>query len=76
MLKLLRINEEGSFIDGCRISDVTLADIDLNYKSNINFKMAVDEKSKNKRGLTIFGKHFGNYNQDIHVRVLYNDNQT
>ncbi len=73
MLKLIRINGEGSFIDGCRISDVNLSQIALNYKSDIRFKLAVDEKSKNKRGLTVFGKHFGNYNQDILIRVLYRD---
>ncbi|WP_239615981.1 ArsR/SmtB family transcription factor [Cohnella mopanensis] len=75
MLKLIRINGEGSFIDGCRISDVTMSQIALNYKSDIRFKMAVEEKSKNKRGLTVFGKHFGNYNQDILIRVLYRDLQ-
>jgi predicted transcriptional regulator len=73
MLKFIRINQEGSFIDGCRISDLTLDDIGLDYKSDINFKIAVDEKSKNKRGMTIFGKNFGNYNQDLLVRVLYSD---
>jgi len=73
LLKLIRINRDGSFIDGCRISDVTLSDIALNYKSDIRFKFAVEEKSKNKRGLTVYGKNFGNYNQDILIRVLYAD---
>ncbi|MEW9701198.1 ArsR/SmtB family transcription factor [Paenibacillus sp. SI8] len=75
VLKLIRVNEEGSFIDGCRISDVTLSDINLDYKSDINFKMAVDDKSKNKRGLTIYGQNFGNYNQDLLARVLYTDQE-
>jgi predicted transcriptional regulator len=73
MLKLIRVNNEGSFIDGCRISNVGLKDIDLNYKSDLNFRIAVDDKSKNKRGLTIYGQNFGNYNQDLLVRVLYTD---
>lgn len=73
MLKLIRINNEGSYIDGCRISDITLSDIGLDYKSDIKLKIAVSEKSKNKRGFTIYGKHFGNYNQDLLVRVLYTD---
>lgn len=70
MLKLLRINEEGTFIDGCRISNVTMSDIGLNAKSNINFKLAVSS-NQNGGGITIFGKDFGNYHQDIVVRVLY-----
>ncbi|WP_340007662.1 winged helix-turn-helix transcriptional regulator [Paenibacillus sp. FSL K6-0276] len=71
MLKLIRINNEGSFIDGCRISDVTLDDIHLDYKSELTFRIAVTDKPVNKRGLTIYGKHFGNYSQDLLARVLY-----
>ncbi|MEK5235688.1 winged helix-turn-helix transcriptional regulator [Paenibacillus sp. FSL L8-0470] len=72
MLKLIRINNEGSFIDGCRISDITLDDIKLDYKSELTFRIAVTDKPVNKRGLTIYGKHFGNYSQDLMARVLYN----
>ncbi|WNS46758.1 winged helix-turn-helix transcriptional regulator [Paenibacillus sp. MMS20-IR301] len=72
MLKLIRINNEGSFIDGCRISDITLDDIKLDYKSELTFRIAVTDKPFNKRGLTIYGKHFGNYSQDLLARVLYN----
>lgn len=71
MLKLIRINNEGSFIDGCRISDLTLDDIQLDYKSELTFRIAVTDKPVNKRGLTIYGKHFGNYSQDLLARVLY-----
>ncbi|MBT2764156.1 winged helix-turn-helix transcriptional regulator [Paenibacillus sp. FSL W8-0187] len=71
MLKLIRINKEGSFIDGCRISDVGLDQIQLDYKSELTFRIAVNEQSVNKRGLTIYGKHFGNYSQDLLARVLY-----
>lgn len=72
MLKLIRINDEGSFIDGCRISDVTLRHIGLNYKSDILLRIAVTEGHTNKRGLTLYGKNFGKYSQDILARVLYN----
>lgn len=71
MLKLIRINREGSYIDGCRISNVNLDDIGLDYRSDINFRIAVTEQPANKRGLTIFGKNFGNYSQDLLVRALY-----
>ncbi|MFB5762826.1 ArsR/SmtB family transcription factor [Paenibacillus medicaginis] len=73
MLKLIRINKNGSFIDGCRISDVTLQDIGLDYKSELTFRIAVTDKSVNKRGMTIYGKNFGNYNQDLLARVLYDE---
>ncbi|GAB6929463.1 ArsR family transcriptional regulator [Paenibacillus sp. JCM 10914] len=71
MLKLIRINREGCFIDGYRISNVSLDQIQLDYKSELTFRVAVNERSVNKRGLTLYGKHFGNYSQDLLARILY-----
>ncbi len=73
MLKLIRINQHGSFIDGCRISEVTIDDIGLNYKSDITLRLSVSDQSENKGGLTIFGKRFGNFSQDLLLRVLYEE---
>lgn len=72
LLKLLSINQYGTFIDGLKISDVTLEDLNLTYKSDISLKISVPESAKHIGGVTIFGKYFGNYNQGIHVRVIYN----
>lgn len=71
LLKLLRINEEGTFIDGCRISNRSIQDIQLNYQSDLKLKISVPSGNDHSKGLTLFGKHFGNYNQDILVRVLF-----
>jgi predicted transcriptional regulator len=68
--KLLRINDEGTFIDGCRISDVTIGDIGLHQQSDIKFKMSVSETG-NSGGLTIYGRNFGNYDHDLVARVLF-----
>ena len=72
LLKLLNVNSFGTFIDGMKISDVTLEDLGLTYKSDILLKLAVPEETKHVGGLTIFGKNFGNYNQGISVRLIYN----
>ena len=71
MLKLLVINKRGTFIDGLQISDVTINDLNLTDKSTIRLKLAVNDDSKYVGGLTIYGKNFGNYNQDINVRINY-----
>lgn len=73
LLKLLTINSEGSFIDGVKISDTTIGDIDVDYKSNIVFKIEAPESNGHSGGMTIFGKGFGNYNQDIRVRVVFEE---
>lgn len=71
LLKLLVINQTGTFIDGLKISDITINDFNLDYKSTIKLKFAVPDTAKYIGGLTIFGKNFGNYNQDINVRISY-----
>lgn len=71
ILKLLVVNEQGTFIDGLKISDVTIRDFNFNYKSTIKFKLAVPDTANYIGGLTIFGKNFGNYNQNIEIRMSY-----
>lgn len=71
LLKLLVINKKGTFVDGLKISDVTIDQFNLDYRSSIRFKLAVDENSKHKGGLTLFGKSFGNYSQDVNVSISY-----
>lgn len=54
-----------------QISNVTIEDFNFDYKSTIKFKFAVPDTAHYVGGLTIFGKNFGNYNQDINVRMSY-----
>lgn len=71
LLKLLVINQNGTYIDGLKISDVNIHDFNFDYRSTIKFKLEVPENAKHVGGLTIFGKSFGNYNQDINIRIDY-----
>ena len=71
LLKLLVINQKGTFIDGLKISDVTIDRLHLDYRSSLRFRLAVDDDAKHVGGLTIFGKTFGNYGQDIKVNIHY-----
>lgn len=71
LLKLLHINKNGTFIDGLKISDVTSDDLNLDSTSNIRFRLGVDENSQRVGGLTIYGKSFGNYEQDIKASLYY-----
>lgn len=70
LLKVLKINNEGTFIDGTRISDVKLADLQIDLKQ-WTFRIAVHEDAQNVGGVTLFGTGFGNYNQDIVFKLYY-----
>lgn len=70
LLKILRINKNETLIDGDSISDVTLKDIDFTQPL-MKLKIAVDDDAKYAGGLTLFGKNFGNHNQDIISTVYY-----
>lgn len=69
MMKMLEIDRHGTFIDGLKISDVNTRQMVLTDTDDLILRFSVMEPSKNIGGLTLFGKNFGNYNQDIKVRI-------
>ena len=71
LLKLIVINEEGTFVDGLKVSDVSTESLSLDYNSTLKFRLAVLEDSEHVGGLTIYGKNFGNYRQDMRVQLSY-----
>ena len=71
LLKLLVINEAGTFIDGLQISDVSIDEFMFDYRSKIRFRLAVKDDAEHVGGLTIFGSSFGNYAQDIRASLNY-----
>ena len=71
LLKLLTVNGEGTYMDGRKISDVSLVKLHIDHEAPIVFRLESPENAYNKGGMTLFGKGFGNYNQDIHVRVIF-----
>ncbi|MGI5896168.1 MAG: ArsR/SmtB family transcription factor [Oscillospiraceae bacterium] len=74
LLKVLTINQEGVFIDGTKISDTTVNDLAIDFKSSILLRLSVSRtRSINSGGITLFGKDYGNYNQDIHFEALYKE---
>lgn len=71
LLKLLVINDYGTYIDGLKISDVSTLSLHLDYSSDIRLRLAVENDSEHVGGITLYGKSFGNYDQDIRVTINY-----
>lgn len=68
-LKLLRITDEGTYIDGRKISNITISDLQPEINEPIKFKFKTADNQES-HGITLFGNGFGKYEQDILVRVI------
>lgn len=70
-LKHVRVNTIDTGIDGESYSKISIDDLELNEAPFITLRLAVEPDAINKGGLTLFGKGFGNYDQNIIIRLYY-----
>jgi predicted transcriptional regulator len=68
-LKSWRVTPDGAFIDGMKVSPITLRDLDLASHHSIRLRIEVKPDAKHPGGVNIFGRGFGNYDQDIVLRL-------
>jgi len=73
LLKNFYVTNEGSFIDGVKISDVTISDLQISEHHSIRVKVGVKEDAVHMGGMNIFGRGFGNYDQGIILRSYFAD---
>jgi predicted transcriptional regulator len=76
LLKSWTVTEYGSFIDKEKISGITISDLHLSEHHSIKIKLAVRDDAKNQGGIIIFGKCFGNYPQDLILKLYFKDETT
>lgn len=67
---IIQHHNSGTFIDGQKVSDINIQNIDVT-KKQWTLRIAVEEDSEHVGGLSLFGKGFGNYDQDIVVKVYF-----
>jgi predicted transcriptional regulator len=68
-LKTWKITADGSYLDGEKTSDVTLDQFHLAEHHSIRLRVGIDENAEHPGGVNIFGKGFGNHDQDIILRL-------
>jgi predicted transcriptional regulator len=68
-LKTWRVNGSGTYVDGMMISSVTTQQLDLDAHRSIRLRIGVKKEAKHPGGVNIFGRGFGNYDQDIVLRL-------
>lgn len=69
ILTTWRITAEGTFLGERRLSDVTIEELDLDRHHSIKMRVGIDEREGRPGGVNIFGRGFGNHNQDIKMRL-------
>lgn len=71
LLKVWQVSREGSFVDGLRCSNVTLDDLNIMERPFIAVRIGVKADAQHAGGVNIFGRQFGNYPQDLVLRLRY-----
>jgi predicted transcriptional regulator len=69
LLKHWIVKEDCSFIDGVRSSDTRIQDLNLHDAHSVRVRIGIKENAANAGGVNLFGKAFGNYEQDLLLRI-------
>jgi predicted transcriptional regulator len=67
--KTISINRQGTYIDGVLSSDVRIGQLNIKAGSEILFRIACPDSAVNCGGVSLFGKGFGNYPEDIRITI-------
>lgn len=71
VLKRWRVTDEGASVDGIALSPVTIADLDLGSRAPIRVRIGIRPDAAHAGGLNVFGRAFGNYQQDLVLLMEY-----
>ena len=69
LLTTWEVSNEGTFIDRRQVSEVNLGDLHLNDHHSVKVRIGIADKAEHIGGINIFGKGFGDYNQDIILKL-------
>lgn len=72
MLKKISVKSDGTYIDQDKVSDVTVADCNLNT-SVVTIRIGIKDDAKYAGGLNLFGDKFGDTDQNIIMEIAYSD---
>ena len=71
MLKTCILSEEGSFIDEDKVNDKKIGEYELDKKEYISVRIGIKEDAINCGGINIFGDCFGDYAQNMIMKLSF-----
>jgi len=69
ILSTWEVTRDGTFVDRLQRSQVTLEDLHLDKHHSIKIRIGIASDAKHSGGINIFGRGFGDYDQDIVLRL-------
>jgi len=75
VLKRWRVGTAGTTIDGMSLSGISVSTFDLSRTEPIVVRLGVRREALNVGGMNLFGREFGNYPQDLGLRIEYDAGQ-
>lgn len=70
-LKTWTVNGTGSRIDGTVCGSTRVADLGIGYQRPVVVRMGNKPDAAHYGGMNLFGRHFGNYPQDLILQIRY-----
>ncbi|MDO5521593.1 MAG: helix-turn-helix domain-containing protein [bacterium] len=71
ILKTWSVTENGSYIDGIKVSEVTLNQLKLEDNDFISVRIGIAKDAQHKGGMNLFGDSFGDYPQNILMHLIF-----
>ena len=73
LLKTIRVNTNGTYIDEIKMSQVKLEELHIEEEDYFSLKIGIKPGAANIGGVNLFGEKFGNYSQNIIIKLEYTD---
>lgn len=71
LLKTWQVDERGVYLDGIRVGDTTLDQLELMTGNYVSLRIGIKKDAECKGGISLFGEKFGNYGQPILITIGY-----
>lgn len=71
MMKVWAVDRQGCYVDGLAVSGPTITELGVEPHQPITLRLGVKPDARHQGGFNLFGRGFGNYDQDPTLRLHY-----
>lgn len=71
MQVIWEVNENGAYVNGEKMAETTIEQLNLSERAFIAVRIGNKPSARHVGGFNLFGKHFGDYDQDIILTIEY-----